>query len=395
MIYNKSSKGLIKSSNIAIKIARGEYVIRLDADDYLDSNALSVLYDKISKEKNVALVYSDYYLIDSKNNILSLEKQILRKNTKLNHLPVLAACCLIKKNALFSVNLYDEKFTRQDGFDIWYKLLNNFQFKHVSLPLFYYRRHETNLTKNISKLYRTRTKILNKFSNLKKIKNKIKISCVIPVRGKKADLNCNSLEIFNGQPLLFHTVDEALKVKEFKKVIVTTSDDILIKKLNNKYKKKICIHKREEILSSINMDYKQAIIDAINKFQKSNPDLIAILTLENPLRKKHYIEQAISNLILHKSDLVIGTVPDFQNNYYKFSPNGIKLLSDQKNKRLRLEKNIIHKDVGAFSIMKFSSYLNNEIKKITNIVMDSNDSFVVNSKSDLLVLNRIASRRYR
>ena len=143
------------------------------------------------------------------------------------------------------------------------------------------------------------------------------------------------------------------------------------------------------------MDYKQAIIDAINKFQKSNPDLIAILTLENPLRKKHYIEQAISNLILHKSDLVIGTVPDFQNNYYKFSPNGIKLLSDQKNKRLRLEKNIIHKDVGAFSIMKFSSYLNNEIKKITNIVMDSNDSFVVNSKSDLLVLNRIASRRYR
>ena len=395
VIYNKSSKGLIKSSNIAIKIARGEYVIRLDADDYLDSNALSVLYDKISKEKNVALVYSDYYLIDSKNNILSLEKQILRKNTKLNHLPVLAACCLIKKNALFSVNLYDEKFTRQDGFDIWYKLLNNFQFKHVSLPLFYYRRHETNLTKNISKLYRTRTKILNKFSNLKKIKNKIKISCVIPVRGKKADLNCNSLEIFNGQPLLFHTVDEALKVKEFKKVIVTTSDDILIKKLNNKYKKKICIHKREEILSSINMDYKQAIIDAINKFQKSNPDLIAILTLENPLRKKHYIEQAISNLILHKSDLVIGTVPDFQNNYYKFSPNGIKLLSDQKNKRLRLEKNIIHKDVGAFSIMKFSSYLNNEIKKITNIVMDSNDSFVVNSKSDLLVLNRIASRRYR
>ena len=143
------------------------------------------------------------------------------------------------------------------------------------------------------------------------------------------------------------------------------------------------------------MDYKEAIIEAINKFQKSNPDLIAILTLENPLRKKHYIEQAISNSILHKSDLVIGTTPDFQNNYYKFSPKGIKLLSDQKNKRLRLEKNIIHKDVGAFSIMKYSSYLNDEIKKITNIVMDSNDSFVVNSKSDLLVLNRIASSRYR
>ena len=83
-----------------------------------------------------------------------------------------------KKNALFSVNLYDEKFTRQDGYDIWYKL-KNFQFKHVSLPLFYYRRHNFNLTSNTSKLYKTRTKILKKFSNLKNQK-KLKINCVIP-----------------------------------------------------------------------------------------------------------------------------------------------------------------------------------------------------------------------
>ena len=68
VIYNKSSKGLIRSSNIAIKVARGEYVVRLDADDYFDPNALSVLYDTILKEKNIALVYSDYYLVDSKND---------------------------------------------------------------------------------------------------------------------------------------------------------------------------------------------------------------------------------------------------------------------------------------------------------------------------------------
>ena len=63
-----------------------------------------MLYNAINKDENIALVYSDYYLIDRKNNILSLEKQLLRVNKSLNHLPVLAACCLIKKNALFSVN---------------------------------------------------------------------------------------------------------------------------------------------------------------------------------------------------------------------------------------------------------------------------------------------------
>ena len=65
-IYNKSAKGLIKSSNIAIKAAKGEFVIRLDADDYLDKNALTIFYNEIKKDKNIALVYSDYYLVDEK-----------------------------------------------------------------------------------------------------------------------------------------------------------------------------------------------------------------------------------------------------------------------------------------------------------------------------------------
>ena len=140
------------------------------------------------------------------------------------------------------------------------------------------------------------------------------------------------------------------------------------------------------------MDFKNSIIDAINKFDKINPDIIAILTIENPLRTKHYIEQAISNLIIHDSDLVIGTSPDFENNYYKFTNNGIKLLTNQKNKKLKLEKNIIHKDVGAFSIFKYSAYINNKINKITNIILDKNDSYIINDKLELSNLNQISRR---
>jgi glycosyltransferase involved in cell wall biosynthesis len=130
-IYNEKSKGLIKSSNIAIKAAKGQFIIRLDADDYLDPNALSIFIDVISKDENIALVYSDYYLVDEKKNILSLEKQINKNETYLYDKPVLAACCLIRKSAIFSVNLYDERFNRQDGYDIWYKLIENFKIKHV------------------------------------------------------------------------------------------------------------------------------------------------------------------------------------------------------------------------------------------------------------------------
>ena len=132
-IYNKTSKGLIKSSNIAIKAAKGEFVLRLDADDYLDKNALTILYNEIKKDKNIALVYSDYFLVDHKKNILSLEKQLKRSKSKLDDKPVLAACCLIRKSSLFSVNLYDERFNRQDGYDLWMKFIGKYKISNINL----------------------------------------------------------------------------------------------------------------------------------------------------------------------------------------------------------------------------------------------------------------------
>jgi len=173
VIYNSKNQGLIKSSNLAIKSAKGNYVLRLDADDYLDPNALTIFYQAISRDLNIALVYSDYYIVDNKNNILSFQKQMVKNEILSNQEPALAACCLIRKSALFSVNLYDERFNRQDGYDIWFKLIKNFKFKHVSLPLFFYRRHNVNLTNNKKILYKTRTKILRKFTKKKKKKKNL------------------------------------------------------------------------------------------------------------------------------------------------------------------------------------------------------------------------------
>ena len=150
IIYNKKKIGLIKSSNIAIRASKGNFILRLDADDYLDKKCLKTLYSKIGKNNNIAMVYSDYYEIDSKNNILIKQKQIdINSKNTLKDRPVLAACCLIRKSALFSVNLYDEKFNRQDGYDLWYKLIKEFDFKYISKPLFFYRKQRMKLYKEL------------------------------------------------------------------------------------------------------------------------------------------------------------------------------------------------------------------------------------------------------
>jgi CMP-N-acetylneuraminic acid synthetase len=159
--------------------------------------------------------------------------------------------------------------------------------------------------------------------------------------------------------------------------------------VKNKYKNSIFYHKRKKKFSQQNIDFKESVVNAVKKFNKKNLDIIVIMTLENPFRKSFYIQQAISNLIIHDSDMVIGTVPDIENTYYKYSKGGIELISNEKNQKLKLEKNIILKDVGAFRVQKYKSYLNNSINKITNVVLDYKDSILINSKSDLVLVRKI------
>ena len=209
------------------------------------------------------------------------------------------------------------------------------------------------------------------------------------MRGTNVDRLCNSLENFKKKPLIFYTIDEALRVKEFKKIILTTPDTKLIKLVKKKYKNNIFYQKRSENLSEQNLDYKESVINAVKKFNRYNIDIVVILTTENPLCKSFYIQQAISNLIIHDSDMVIGTVPDIENNYYKYSKKGIELISNERNQKLKLEKNTILKDVGAFHVYKYKSYLKNNINQITNIVLDEQHALTINNKSDLLLANKL------
>ena len=192
IIYQKN-KGLISSSNIAIKASLGEFIIRLDADDYFDKNALSILYSEIKKDKNIGIVYPNFYEVDENSNIISVVRKDLSKGKKIKDNPGHGACCLIRKNFLLSENLYDEKFDRQDGYNLWYKFYQKYKIKYVELPLFYYRQHKNNLTKNSSDLLKTRSKIINNFYRKEKKLNDEDIVCFIPVRGPSINSNCVSL----------------------------------------------------------------------------------------------------------------------------------------------------------------------------------------------------------
>ena len=390
-IILQKNKGLIRSSNIAIKLATGRFIMRLDADDYLDKNALLILYNEIIKNNEIALVYSDYILVDRNENLINHERRNLIKNNSLKNIPAHGACSLIRKSALFEVGLYNEKFDRQDGYDLWLKLSKRYQIKNVNLPLFYYRQHGKNLTINNSKLLKVRSEIFD--THIKKMPQKRDCFCIIPVRGKKFDSSCLSLTKFKKKYLLFHTIDVALKAKKVNKIILSTSDPTIIRIVKNFYKEKIIICKRKEKYSLINTNFRESLIKFLKEKKLiKEKNLFLILNFGYPFLKSYFIDKAINNLIFFNNDKVLSVNTDIQKNYYYYSNNGLKIIDNQNRKGfLNLEKNLIYFECGGISAHNKKSLLSEDSTKIKvgHVFIDKYSSINIQNAEDIKIYQDI------
>lgn len=60
-IYHKKNGGLGSARNESIKYAQGEFILCIDADDWLENNAVEMLV-KTQKEHNCDIVKMNYYI---------------------------------------------------------------------------------------------------------------------------------------------------------------------------------------------------------------------------------------------------------------------------------------------------------------------------------------------
>ena len=143
IINNKKNLGLPHSLNLAIKKAKSAYIVRVDSDDYVNENYLNVLYLFLQLNNDFDAVACDYYLIDEKENILE------KKNC---NLAPIACGIMFRYQQLIDIGLYDEKFLLNEEKDLRIRFLKKHTIGRIQLPLYRYRMHESNMTKNLKNL---------------------------------------------------------------------------------------------------------------------------------------------------------------------------------------------------------------------------------------------------
>ena len=141
ILRNDTRLGLPGSLNRAIRAARGKYIVRVDADDYVTHDYLYILQRFLESNTHMDAIACDYLVVDDGENIIE------RRNCM--DFPI--GCGIMFRSAqLIDVGLYDDCLLMHEDRDLRARFLERYKISRVELPLYRYRRHTDNMTNDRS-----------------------------------------------------------------------------------------------------------------------------------------------------------------------------------------------------------------------------------------------------
>jgi len=304
-VHQLTSIGLPAVANFALNMAESDYFVRLDGDDYMSEYALEILTSKMDQNLDLDFVFPDYYEVDDEGRLLSIQTRSDISNfDHYRGVPPHGACTLWRTDNLKNLGGYREDLKGQDGLDVWLKGNKKERFTNVSLPLFYYRKHERSLTNSKSLISNARRSL--KLDAVSKIENKPKVTAIIPCRSKYDFVpNLWRVEIA-GKSLLSLSIEACQRSFLVDQILVLGDDDeieshILSIQKNSK-EKNIRYIKRKSADTRENIPLVEALKEYVENSSEVINGIVLIKQLQAPFVSELDINELISTLILDESE---------------------------------------------------------------------------------------------
>ncbi len=200
----------------------------------------------------------------------------------------------------------------------------------------------------------------------------IKKNCLILARKNSTRIKGKNLVMFNGKPLIYWTVNQAIKSNIFDKIILSSDWQELLDFCRQKFKNLI-IDNRPKNISNSKTSSEKVIKYLFNKYRFEKEGYTILLQPTSPLRKVSYIKKMI--------DLVI-----------KKKLNTLHSVSEIKNKTfVKKSNNFFNIPVGKnFFFLNGSVYIfNNDFFRITNSIKEKKGNYYYHKKKYSLDLDSL------
>ena len=396
-ISHHPARGLQACANIALRAARGKYVMRLDADDYLDESALLVMSTYLDRHPEVALVYPNYTFVNADGEYLGQERRKrLGEETTLLDLPAHGACTMVRKRVLKSVGGYNEEFDAQDGHELWLKVLNRFDIGHVSTPLFFYRQHQSSVSRNEARLLEARRRIKRDLVKRQRGDVEPRIVALIPAKNTYQHLPNVVLAPLAGRPLLDYSIEAAREVEGIERVVVASDDEEVLAHCQGLGG--LLTVPRPPALSDPAVSLSQVVAHSVAHVEEHHdlyPDIVVVLSVHSPLRRGVHIRKVLDTLLLYNSDSVISVYEDYEL-HFLHGRNGLEALNSSMLRQLRLEREALFVDNGAVRAIWREVITDDWMlgSKIGHAVMRYEDSLQIKTAFDHWLAERILTERH-
>ncbi|MGG0487016.1 glycosyltransferase [Priestia aryabhattai] len=148
----KENGGTATALNTGIIQATGTYFCWLSSDDIYDRNRIA-LQLKFMEIKQALFCYSNYCSINENNRVISPplginplgQRELLKTMIKGN---IINGCSvMVKMNVFQEVGLFDETLLYTHDYDLWLRIIQNFEAHYLNNVLLHYRVHDNMGTK--------------------------------------------------------------------------------------------------------------------------------------------------------------------------------------------------------------------------------------------------------
>lgn len=231
--------------------------------------------------------------------------------------------------------------------------------------------------------------------------NDYKIIALIPARSGSKGIKHKNIVHLNEKPLIYYTINEALKSSKITDVIVST-DDYEIAEISEKLGAKVPFLRPKTLASDISKTI-DTVVYTIEEMKKLGQeyDYVVLLQPTQPLRQSFHIDEAI-DLIIQKNEeslLSVSKVKEHPILMRTLDKNGYlnNLLNENSTIR-RQDFPDFYKVNGAIYINKINENLNNNTSLNDNklaYIMDSKYDIDIDDYMDLYIAEKMIKELHK
>ena len=136
-LANTTNKGLPYTLNRGICQSKGEFIVRLDADDFVNRDYLLFLFRVLNDNSKIDAVACDYIEVNDDEEPISICDPLIKP---------IGCAIMFRKRDMESVGLYNTDFKINEEIEFMRRYNEKYSVSRLCIPLYRYRKHGNSLT---------------------------------------------------------------------------------------------------------------------------------------------------------------------------------------------------------------------------------------------------------